>query len=135
MRLDIRSSFPSGMEEYLEYYGWHFSKKMEEWAASKMYKEVNGQKQYITPYTKESLEELLNKVGISLDGGVTYDAVYIANMVKADFFGSSIPDEIHLAKYIKDVCEDSDAYEGMPFTRFYADCIGSGCPIHWQDLI
>ena len=135
MRLDSRSTFPSGMGDYLEFYGWHFSKKMEEWAASKMYKEVNGQKQYITPYTKESLEELLNKVGISLDGDVTYDTVYIANMAKADFFGSSIPDEAHLVKYVKDVCEDPDAYEGMPFTRFYADCIGSGCGINWEDMI
>ena len=101
MRLDIRSSFPSGMEEYLEYYGWHFSKKMEEWAASKMYKEVNGQKQYITPYTKESLEELLNKAGISLDGGVTYDAVYIANMVKGKLqdirYNTRIEDEMNTA--------------------------------------
>ena len=130
MRLDARAHFPEGMEEYLGYYGWHFSKKMEEWAASMMYKEVNGNKQYITPYTKESLEKILK-----MDGGVTYDAVYIANMCKSDFLGSSITDEIHLVKYVKDVCEDSDSYEGMPFTRFYADCIGSGKQINWNDLL
>lgn len=28
MRLDARDTFPSGMEEYLSNYGWHFSKKM-----------------------------------------------------------------------------------------------------------
>jgi hypothetical protein len=28
MRLDARDKFPSGMEEYLARYGWHFSKKM-----------------------------------------------------------------------------------------------------------
>lgn len=28
MRLDVRDKFPSGMEEYLATYGWHFSKKM-----------------------------------------------------------------------------------------------------------
>jgi len=39
MRLDARSSFPSGMEKYLEFYGWHFSKKMEEWAAKRMTKD------------------------------------------------------------------------------------------------
>ena len=34
-------------------------------------------------------------------------------MAKADFLGSSIIDEVHLAKYIKDVCQDPDGYEGM----------------------
>jgi hypothetical protein len=103
---------------------------MEEWAVSQMYKEVNGKKQYITPYKKEDLERFM-----SLEGGITYDAVYVANMCKADFLGSSIDDEAHLAKYVKDVCQDPDAYEGMVFTRFYADCIGSGKAIHWEDMI
>ena len=133
MRLDARSSFPSGMEKYLEFYGWHFSKKMEEWAASKMYKKVGDRKEFIQPYTKESLENLLKGSGIELP--VDYDSVYIANMAKADFLGSSIVDEFHLVKYVKDVMNDPDAYDGMPFTRFYADCIGSGCAIHWEDMI
>lgn len=134
MRLDARSSFPSGMEKYLQYYGWHFSKKMEEWAASKMIKEVGNKKQNITPYTLEDVKSLFTRTGVKLDD-ITYDSVYIANVAKADFFNSSIGDETHLALYIKDVCEDTDAYEGMIFTRFYADCIGSGRPIQWEDMI
>lgn len=134
MRLDARSTFPKGMEEYLQYYGWHFSKRMEEWAASKMYKEINGKRAYITAYTKEDVEALMERSGVECKD-ITYDAVYVANMAKADFLGSSIIDEVHLAKYIKDVCQDPDGYEGMQFTRFYADCIGSGTPINWEDMI
>ena len=130
MRLDYRSSFPSGMEDYLSYYGWHFSKKMEEWASSKMYKKV-GEK--FAPYTKELLENIFKLANISLE--VTYDALYVANMAKADFLGSSIVDELHLAKYVEDVMNDPDGYEGMPFTRFYADCIGSGRVIYWEDML
>jgi hypothetical protein len=37
-RLDSRSAFPEGMENYLEFNGWHFNKKMCQWASSKMYK-------------------------------------------------------------------------------------------------
>ena len=40
-RLDSYSGYPSGMEEYLSAYGWHFSKKMCDWAVSKMYKTEN----------------------------------------------------------------------------------------------
>lgn len=133
-RLDSRGVYPQDMETYLEFYGWHFSKKMCDWAVSKMYKEVNGKKEYIKPYSKEDLEDFLTKQNIKINAK-GYDHVYLANMAKADFLGSSIQDEIHLAKYVKDVVDDSDAYEGMPFTRFYADCLAKGEPIIWSDML
>ena len=43
-RLDTYSRFPSGMREYLEAYGFHFSKKLYEWAVSKM-KVKDGQRE------------------------------------------------------------------------------------------
>lgn len=135
MRLDYRETFPSGMEQYLSYYGWHFSKKMCDWAVSRMYKTVNGKKEYITPITVEQLDTMLNNAGIALKDLKGYDYLYIANMCKADFYGSSIITEQMLAKYVKDIIEDDDSYEGMVFTRFYADCIGSGTPIPWQEVL
>lgn len=134
-RLDSRSAYPEDMEKYLEYYGWHFSKKMCQWAVSRMYKTENGKRQYITPYTKEELDTFLEKQKIELQHNEGYDYVYVANMAKADFLGSSIPDETHLAKFIKDYVEDPDAYEGMPFTRFVADTVGAGIPIIWSDML
>ena len=132
-RLDSRSAFPDGMETYLEFNGWHFNKKMCQWAVSKMYKNDGEKKEYIEPYTLESLKALQDKLNIKFE--IDYDAVYIANMCKADFLGSSIQNETQLVKYVKDVIEDPDGYEGMPFTRFYADCIGSGTSIPWDDLL
>lgn len=132
-RLDSRSAFPEDMENYLEFNGWHFNKKMCQWAVSKMYKKDGEKKEYIEPYTLESLRALQEKVKVEFE--IDYDAVYIANMCKADFLGSSIQNETQLAKYVKDVVEDPDGYDGMPFTRFYADCIGSGTSIPWDDLL
>lgn len=134
MRLDYKEKFPSGMEQYLSYYGWHFSKNMCEWASKKMYKKrPDGRKMMINIYNKESFEAMMQRYGIQIT--FSYDALYVANMCKADFFESSVIDEQHLALYVKDVIEDGDAYEGMVFTRFYADCIGSGTPIDWEDMI
>lgn len=136
MRLDDRSTFPSGMEQYLSYYGWHFSKAMCEWAVSRMYKAGrDGSDVKIKPYTKEDIDKIFTTYGMKVPEGNHYDCVYIANMCQADFLGSSIPDEKHLALFVKDVLEDADSYEGMPFTRFYSDCIGSGTPIYWEDLL
>ena len=132
-RLDSRSAFPEAMENYLEFNGWHFNKKMCQWAVSKMYRMDGEKKEFIEPYTLESLRALLEKVKVEFE--IDYDALYIANMCKADFLGSSIQNETQLAKYVKDVVEDPDGYDGLPFTRFYADCIGSGTSIPWDDLL
>lgn len=38
MRLDTKDKLPSGMENYLSYNGWHFNKRLCEYACSKMKK-------------------------------------------------------------------------------------------------
>lgn len=135
MRLDARDVFPSGMEEYLAQYGWHFSKKMCEWATSNMYKgEPNGKRSYINVLSKEDVDELLKRYNITLNNKYGYDYVFAANMGKADYLGSSLADESQLALFIKDYVDDKDGYPELPFTRFYADCVGKGIPIDWEDL-
>lgn len=136
MRLDAREVFPSGMEEYLSQYGWHFSKKMCEWAVSKMYKRNSLDKKIpIQSWNKDSVDKLLNKYGVTIENKIGYDYVFAANMCIADYYGSSIIDEQHVALFIKDYVDDPDGYEELPFTRFYADCIGSGVPINWEDML
>ena len=136
IRLDTYSKMPSGMKEYLEAYGWHFSKKMCEWATGKMKcKDETGKAKKLEPMKKDEVEELLKKYGVKLENDKGYDCVYVANMAKNDFYKSAIQDDAHLALFIKDYIDDVDAYPGMPFTRFYADCIGSGTPINWEDVM
>lgn len=102
--LDIRDRRPEEMEAYLSNFGWHFNKKMCEFAVSLM-KKLNpstGKKERIEPISKEKVDELLTRYGIKLENNALYDYVYVANMGKADYLKSSIPDEAHLALYIKD---------------------------------
>lgn len=122
---------PEYMVNYLRYYGPHFNEKLCEFAVSMM--EKGGKK--ITPYTKQQVDAILVAHGIKLNGGMLYDYVYVANMCKADFLGSSIVDEAHLAKYIKDVIEDEDAYDGIVFNRWYADMCRKGVIIDWKEMI
>lgn len=126
---------PEGMKVYINNYGCHFNKKLCKEATSRMYKRVNGRKEYITPYSKEKVDTLLSNHNINIENNKLYDAVYVANMCQADFLGSSIKDEMHLAKYIKDVLDDADAEEGYVFNRFYADCMFMNNPIDWEDMI
>lgn len=134
-RLDSYTGYPEGMDEYLSYYGWHFSKKMCEWAVSRMYRVVNERPVSIDPVSKEKLDEILKRYSVKLKKDKGYDAVYVANMCKADYLGRSVKDEGAMVQFIIDTIEDPDGYDGMVFTRFYADCVGSGTPINWEDMI
>lgn len=126
---------PEGMKVYINNYGCHFNKKLCDEAVSRMYTEINGRKQYITPYSKDTVDGILNSYNIKLKRGKMYDHVYVANMCKADFLGKSVPTEEHLAKYVKDVIDDADAEEGYVFNRFYADCMFMNNPIDWDEML
>lgn len=129
--LDIYDKRPEAMVNYLSYYGWHFNKKMCEFAINKMKKD--GKK--LSSIQKDKVEELLKTYNIELDNNILYDAIYVANMAKADFYGSSIIDERYLATFIKDYLDDEDGYDGIAFSRFYIDTVKKGIPIDWESML
>lgn len=127
---------PDGMMHYINNYGCHFNKKLYEEAVSRMYKKDDeGDKERIKPYTKEQIDSLLESHGIKLKRNKLYDACYVAAMCKADFLGKSVPDEKHLAMFIRDMIDDPDAEEGFIFNRFYADTMFMNNPIDWDDMV
>ena len=126
---------PEGMINYLRYNGPHFNKKLCDFAVSLMEKKNGGQMIPIIPMTKEEVDTLLRNNGITIKGAQLYDTVLVANMCKADFLGSSIEDNMHLAKYIKDVLDDDDAYDGIVFNRWFADMSRKGIVVDWDEMI
>ena len=127
---------PEGMKAYINNYGCHFNKKLCAEAVSRMYTEdENGNEKHLRPYTKEQIDNLLKSNGIMLKRNKLYDAVYVANMCLNDFFGKAVPDEGHLAMYIRDVIDDPDADEGFVFNRWYADQMFMGNPIEWEEML
>lgn len=137
MPLDMYDMKPEGMIAYLRYNGYHFNKKMCEWATRNMRKtnKTSGKNEPIDALTKEKVEAMLQSNDVSLDNAIGYDHVYVANMCKADFWGCSIKDEQSMAQYIKDVVDDVDQKDGFIFNRFYADCCHNGMPIPWEDML
>ena len=101
----------------------------------RMTKKVNGTDTQINPYNREQVRNLLSNNGIQLKNDQLYDSTYVANMCKADFLGSSVTDEKHLAMYIKDVIDDPDGYDGIVFNRWYADMCYTGVAIDWEDML
>lgn len=135
--LDIYDVLPEDMINYLRHNGRHFNKKLCDFAVSKMkyHKPSTGEVVKLVPISKEHIDSLLKTYKIELNNNELYDYVYVANMCKADFFGSSVPDDQHLCKYVKDVIDDIDGYDGIVFNRWYADMCRKGVPISWEDML
>lgn len=127
--------YPQAMLTYLRNYGPHFNRKLYEFAVGKMTKMENGVEKNIKPFTKENVDSILKVHNIDVKNGQLYDCAYVANMCKADFLGSSVIDERHLAMYIKDVIDDIDAPDGLVFNRWYADMCYCGIAIDWEEML
>ena len=129
--------YPPAMMNYIMANGWHFGKKASDFAASCMKRRnpVTKMDEPIKPYTKEEVDEILKKHNVKLENNQLYDYVYIANKAKADYWGSSISDEQHLALHIKDEIDDVDRKEGVIMKMWYAMMYGNGKVIPWYELI
>lgn len=135
--LDIYDDIPREMRTYLQHHGWHFGKKACEYAVSMMRKRNSStdKLEKIEPYSKEDVETLMKKYGVVIENTNDYDFVFVANMGKADYLKSSIPDEQHLALYIKDVMDDADAGDGTVMRRWYATMVANGVGVEWPEML
>ena len=122
----------SAFEEYMDMYGCHFSKHLYEFAVSMM-KDRNGAK--VQAMSKEQVAEKLRTNGITLKNDKGHDAAYVWQMATADYFGSSIKDEAHLALFVKDYLDDPDGSRTKAFDHFVVDCRAKEEPIFWDEMM
>jgi len=122
---------PEGLREYKRRHGCHFSAALCEFAVSRMQGE-DGRP--IKALTKQEVERLLKDSKVEIKNLKGHDHVFVANMGLADYLGDSVPDMDHLAKYVKDVLDDPDGYDGIAFCRWLADCIGKKVEVPWEEM-
>ena len=128
---------PQEMRAYLRNYGYSFSKRACEYAVSQMKRKNNatGKLENIEPYSKDKAEELLSKNGITLENNVGYNFVYVMNMILADRWKSSVEDELHLCKAVKDEIDDVDGVPESVFRCWMTKQEDKGIPIPWEEMI
>ena len=123
---------PEDLAIYLSHNGPHFNKAACEFAVSQMYIDEDED---FKPFTKEQVNGFLESYNVKVKNNKLYDAVYVANMCKADYLNSSVPNETCLAKYIKDTLDDPDGIEGLTFNRWIADMKWLGIPVPWDEFL
>ena len=85
-----------------------------------------------TPTKKLRSDTVQMTPPVTLEHDILYDGLYVFNMAKTDFFGSSLQDMKSVCFFVKDYIDDVDQADGFVFNRFYADCVRKGIPIPWE---
>lgn len=135
--LDIYDKHSDGMTKYISMYGWHFNKKLCEFAVGHMRKmnTSSGKMEKIEPFSNEQMKELTKKYGIIIENDVMCDGLFVLNMCKADYYKKSISDEQRMIMYVQDTIDDADACDGAVMRKWYACMVGSGMPIDWEEML
>ena len=129
--MTILDLVPEGYREYKRRHGCHFNEALCKFAVSRMMKD-DGQP--ITPITPEEVDGLLKLFHVELTHKEGYDHVFAANMCLADYLGESVPSMENLAKYVKNVIDDPDGYEGIVFCRWVADVVAKKVEVPWEEV-
>lgn len=120
------------MEEYLEDYGHHFNSKLFDFATDLM---RNRDGNRLSVWDKEKVSTFLKSNGVSLSRNYGHDAAYVTNMALADYWGSSIVDDAHLARFVKDYIDDRDGSDTRAFDEFWIKTVALGIPIFWDEML
>lgn len=117
---------------YLSENGWHFNEKACKYAVQYL-KDKNNKP--IKPYSKEEVDDLLKRQGVTLVKNKEWDYVYVASMARSDMEGSPLADDRSIANYIKIVIDDADAADGEIMGCWYTKMIFRNIPVNWAALI
>lgn len=101
--LDTYDWRPPELKQYLRNFGFHFNKKLAEFAISKMRKlnPTTNRLEKIEAVSKDKIDELMKKYGIVLKYNELYDYVYVYHMALSDYFKSSLPTEESICKFCR----------------------------------
>lgn len=122
----------TAFEDYTEQYGYHFNKKLYEWAVSMMEDRMGNR---VTPMSKEQVNEFLRVQGVTIKNDKGWDVPYVYHMRKSDSFGGSLTTDKQLALAVAEYQDDRDGNENQAFDCFVINSRAKGVYIYWEDFL
>ena len=112
-----------------------FSKRLAEWAISKMEtKDANGILKPITTRKLEDVKDVMKEYKIIFPDEFCYTAWYLFNMTVADYPKSLKTDE-QRALFVEETLCDPDGMPENVLDCFVTKMKNKGIPIYWEDFI
>lgn len=112
-----------------------FSKRLAEWAISKM--ETEGSNGVMKPIVVRKLEDVKNVLKenkIAYPDAFCYTAWYLFNMAVADY-PKSLPTDEQRALFVDETLCDPDGMPENVLDCFVAKMCNAGVPIYWEEYL
>ena len=121
---------------YEDNYHGLFSKRLAEWAISKMMVEDPATKAMkpLKPHTVEEMKEVIKANKVELPDEFMYTAWYLYNMTFADY-PKTLTTDVQRANYVEETLLDPDGMPENVLDCFVAKMCNAGIPIYWEDLM
>jgi hypothetical protein len=113
-----------------------FSKRLAEWAISKMRTEdpATGLQKPIIPRKLDDVKEVLKSNKVVLDDEYCYTAWYLFNMAIADYPKTCRTDE-QRASFVEETLCDPDGNPANTLDCFATKMCNAGVPIYWEEFL
>jgi len=138
LKFDVMETYMYYSEEediYNDRYKGHFSKKLADWAISRMIKKSSDGK--IESVKKRSIEDFdlfIKENNMKVPYESYYDAYYLWHMADADY-RKALEDAKHIAAFIDETINDPDCVPTAVLACFKAKMNECGIPIYWEKFI
>jgi hypothetical protein len=121
---------------YEDMYHGMFSKKLAEWAISKMSKEDQSSKtiKRIVARKLDDVQQVLSENKITLPDEFVYTSWYLFNMAVADYPKSLKTDE-QRALFVEETLCDPDGMPENVLDCFVTKMCNAGVPIYWESFL
>lgn len=121
---------------YEDYNHGLFSKRLAEWAISKMKTEdaTTGMLKSIKPHSIEEMKEILKANNIAYPEEFIYTAWYLFNMAYADY-SKTLTTDAQRANFVDETLCDPDGSPENVLDCFVAKMCNAGKPIYWEEYL
>ena len=121
---------------YEDMYCGQFSKRLAEWAISKMKVDDPTTKtiKRLVPVSSDVVQDVLKANNITLPDECTYTAWYLFNMAKADY-PKSLANDTQRAFFVEETICDPDGNPANTLDCFVTKMCNAGVPIFWERFI
>lgn len=112
-----------------------FSKRLAEWAISKMQnEEPNGVMKKITPRKLEDVKQVLKENNVAYPEEFCYTAWYLFNMAIADY-PKSLKTDAQRAMFVDETICDPDGMPENVLDCFAVKMRNAGIPVYWEKYL